>query len=1064
MAESAAADATRLGTADRFVGRAAELRQVLSACAATRQGRGSLVVVSGPPGIGKTRFCHELADRAMHASLAAVVARCWVDGGAPALWPWQPILTELCGPNAGELLASDTGSPTVDADRFARFRAVTDRLAGACRRTPACLIIDDIHAADAGSLLLTRFVARSLDRLPLALVVARRSDEPPDQPGAALLDEIEREAIPIVLRPFDLEETTRFFALHGLRDLSSDLVGTLHHATGGNPLFLRRIVALGPSDAQTPPMGVRAAIDLALDRLRPDTAWVLKTGSILGLTASTADIARLQPGLEPISVIDAIEEATSAGLVVSESPNRFTFSHELIRAALEDSLDATLRFDLHARAAAVVAEGAPSGPDRVARRAHHALAAAPRSTDDARRAVDICRDAARSMGRRFGYEQADALLSAAVDLHETSGLGSPSAELLVEWAQTALACGRLAEARHRFDRAVDVAEHSSDPSILAEGALGMGGHWVNERRDSQERARVLGFQKAALARLEPDDRALRCRLEARLAAEAVYDGGPIGPVWDALAAARACGDPRALAEALSLCHHALLTPQYVTERLAIADELVQVASETGQGFLALIGLCWRTVDLFHRGDDRAVRALEDLRERASALACQSILYVVQVMDVMLLLRAGRLDEAEVRAERCYEFGVAVGEADAFAYLGAHMLAIRWLQGRQAELRSLAEEVANSPTLVEAEFAFRASAAGIAADAGDAAAAERVLADFHRVGLGALPQSSTWLTGMHAIVETATVLSASQTAAQAYDLLLPFAEHPIMPSLAVVCLGSTHRSLGLAARTFGDIDLAISHLESAVAQNYRLGNRPVVAMAQADLASALRQRDRDGDRDRAAELSQRAIRAAESMGMTLRAETWRTEAVAADRQRHGIIRRDVEGWLVAVDGRTAQVPDLLGMRYLAELLTRPGQPIRALDLAAGGDRGAATDASQQAILDEDARAAYAHRVRKLSDDLVKAEHAGDLRRADSLRAEIGVLQEQLQLATGLGGRERTFTGPSERARIAVRKAVVRALDQIEGADPVLGQALRASITTGTECVYIPDAHSPVVWSR
>jgi tetratricopeptide (TPR) repeat protein len=1064
VAESAADDATRLETADRFVGRTAELRQALAACAATRHGRGSLVVVSGPPGIGKTRFCHEVAHHGRQANLAVAATRCRVDGGAPALWPWQPILTGLCSAHADDLLDSDAGSPTVDPDRFARFCAVTDRLADACRRTPACLIIDDIHAADAGSLLLTRFVARSLDRLPLTLMVTRRPDEPPDEPRAALVDEIEREAIPIVLRPFDLEETTRFFVLHGLSDVSRDLVGTLHQAAGGNPLFLRRIAALGPSGSRTPPSGVRTAIDLALDRLRPATRSTLRAGAILGVTPTAADVVQIEPGLDRVSVVDAIDEACKAGLVMAGAPDRFTFTHELVRAALEDSLDATHRLDLHARAATVVADDAPTGSDGVARRAHHALAAAPRSADDARRAVDICREAARLMGRRFGYEQADALLSAAVDLHETSELGSPSAELLVEWAQAALACGRLTDARHRFDRAVEVAEHGSDPSTFAQAALGMGGHWVNERRDTGERARVLGLQKEALARLGPGDLALRRRLEARLAAEAVYDGGPIGAAWEALTAARACGDPVALAEALSLCHHALLTPQNVTERLAIADELVQVASETGQGLLALVGLCWRAVDLFHRGDDRAVRALEDLRERASALACQSILYIVEVMDVMLLLRAGRLDDAEIRAGRCYEFGVGVGEADAFAYLGAHMLAIRWLQGRQVELRSLAEEVADSPTLVEAEFAFRASAAGIAADAGDVATAERVLADFERVGLAALPQSSTWLAGMHAIVETAATLPATQTAAQAYDLLLPFADQPIMPSLSVVCLGSTHRSLGVAARTFGDIDLAISHLERAVAQNYRLGNRPLVAIAQAELASTLRQRNRESDRDRAAGLSQQAIRAAESMGMTLRAEAWRADEDAADRERHGTIRRDVGGWLVAVDGRTVQVADLLGMRYLAELLTRPGRPVRALDLAAAGDSGTGADASQQVILDGDAYAAYAIRVRKLTDDLVKAEYAGDLRRADSVRSEIAVLQEQLQLATGLGGRKRTFTGPSERARTAVRKAVVRALDQIEAADPVLGQSLRASITTGTECVYIPDARSPIVWSR
>lgn len=141
---------------------------MLSACAAVQVGRGALVVVSGVPDIGKTRFCQELARQVDASGVAAVMVRCWVDGGAPALWPWQPILSELCDRDAAALLATDAGSTTLDPERFLRFKAVADRLAEMCRATPACLVIDDIHAADMGTLLLARFVARSLHRVPLA--------------------------------------------------------------------------------------------------------------------------------------------------------------------------------------------------------------------------------------------------------------------------------------------------------------------------------------------------------------------------------------------------------------------------------------------------------------------------------------------------------------------------------------------------------------------------------------------------------------------------------------------------------------------------------------------------------------------------------------------------------------------------------------------------------------------------------------------------------------------------------------------------------------------------------
>ncbi|WP_369794625.1 tetratricopeptide repeat protein, partial [Kutzneria sp. 744] len=85
----------------------------------------------------------------------------------------------------------------------------------------------------------------------------------------------------------------------------------------------------------------------------------------------------------------------------------------------------------------------------------------------------------------------------------------------------------------------------------------------------------------------------------------------------------------------------------------------------------------------------------------------------------------------------------------------------------------------------------------------------------------------------------------------------------MPSLGVVCFGSTERTLGLAATTFGDLDLAAEHLRRAVAANLRLGNRPMTAVAKADLATVLRRR---GDHRAAEELLDSAVSDATVMGM------------------------------------------------------------------------------------------------------------------------------------------------------------------------------------------------------
>jgi tetratricopeptide (TPR) repeat protein len=1126
----------------RFVGRTHELGHIDAAFAEVTAGRSSVTVVSGEPGIGKTRLCEEAAARAAAGGLNVVDARCWLDGGAPPLWPWQPILRQLCGDDAAGLLDADSGHDVVDPDRFARFAAVTDHLAAASARTPVCLIIDDVHAADAGTLLLLRFVARSLPRLRMAVLLSRRSGSPPgDPPGpgdtlaARLLADIEAEATPIVLRRLDLAESSALLGAHGVDDLDPDLLRTVVQVSGGNPLFLRRIAALGAHsrDAAVPD-GLQVALETSLQRLDAGARRVLQAGAVLGLRPAVAEVAAVAE-VTSAAVLDAVGEAATAGLVVSEGTDRFAFGHELVRATLEAGMGAAERLDVHARAAA--AAGAPVAggghddppvivPDRLARRAHHALAAAPRSVADALIAVDACRAAARSMVTSFAYEQADALLSSAMALHDGGGMPAPPGGLLVEWAQAALSCGRLAEARVRFDRAATVAELEDDPFGFAQAALGLGGHWVNEHRAPFELIRVLGLQRSALQRLPHGDEhggdgadeggergergegragglggealALRVRLEARLAAEAVYQGGSIEPVLAALDRARACGNPGALAEALSLGHHALLTPEHAVTRLPLADELIRVASEAGHGVLGLMGLCWRAVDLFLLGDERAVRALDDLRGRADALACQAILYIVEAIDVMRLIRAGRLEEAEAAAQRCFELGTEVGEVDTLGYLGGHLLIIRLIQDRDVELLEMAESIAGSNTLIQAEFAFRAAAVMLAAKAGADDRARAAVDRLARDGLEALPRSSTWLVGMAAVIEAAASLDDAGLAREAYDLVLPYADRPVMVSLAVACLGSAERWLGLAANTFGDVDGAVAHLERAVDANRRLGHAPFIAIVRADLAAVLRRRAGPGDLARAGELLDAAIEAGAHLEMPIRVAAWRAELAALGlpapvsvpvpppdptppppvgaRSREGVLVRQGRGWRVELDGRRAFVADLVGVRYIAKLLRHPGQQVTALALAGdglgaglgagagarSGRFGLAVEAGHE-LLDERARAAYAARIQELTADLGEAEADADIGRVANLRAELDMLVDQLESAVGLHDRPRRFVDRTERARTAVRKAIKRALDEIDAADPVIGQLLRSSISTGATCVYVPDPDAPVSWS-
>jgi hypothetical protein len=223
-------------------------------------------------------------------------------------------------------------------------------------------------------------------------------------------------------------------------------------------------------------------------------------------------------------------------------------------------------------------------------------------------------------------------------------------------------------------------------------------------------------------------------------------------------------------------------------------------------------------------------------------------------------------------------------------------------------------------------------------------------------------------------------------------------------------------------------------------------------------------------DAALDLLVQAVAAADDIATDMRAVTWRkplatlaaTSVSAAEAgPRRGTIRQHGSRWEIALDGQRLRVRALVGMTYLAQLLTRPGQPIPSLTLASQGS--APRPPSHQEVLDGEARAAYATRAQELAAELTEAEAHHDLGRADKLRVELDMLVAQLEAATGLHNRPRTFTDPGERARSAVSKAIKRAIDAIDDANPMIAEAIRGTVTTGVTCMHTPDPRVPIIWS-
>jgi pimeloyl-ACP methyl ester carboxylesterase/class 3 adenylate cyclase len=190
---------------------------------------------------------------------------------------------------------------------------------------------------------------------------------------------------------------------------------------------------------------------------------------------------------------------------------------------------------------------------------------------------------------------------------------------------------------------------------------------------------------------------------------------------------------------------------------------------------------------------------------------------------------------------------------------------------------------------------------------------------------------------------------------------------------------------------------------------------------------------------------------------------------------GEMVREGDYWTVVFGGRQLRVRDSKGMGYLAELLSRPGTEISAVQLAAACSprpvtaRRAREDAAGLGVegdlgpvLDARAKAQYRQRLAELRAEADEAEAFHDPERAARARAEYQLLAAELAAAVGLGGRDRRAGSPQERARLNVTRAIKASVRRLGRHDPALAAHLAVSVLTGRACVYRPEHAAPVRW--
>ena len=619
------------------------------------------------------------------------------------------------------------------------------------------------------------------------------------------------------------------------------------------------------------------------------------------------------------------------------------------------------------------------------------------------------------------------------------------AAALADGARAQWTDGDLRASRQHFERAYQLAERAGDVQAMALAALGLAGLWVSERRTVTGAVQQEARLEHVASLLDPNSR-LALRIRTRLAGEADYLRGGHEAILAELDTARAAADPELLAEALSLAHHCLLGPEHVQRRRELAVELIKVSFRTRRRSDLLMGLLWQTIDAYSAGDPHAGRHLGELRDQLEQRNHLAVAFVVSAIDVMLAIRAGRLDEAESLVRACAANGDAAGDIDHEWWSGAQLVTIRWYQDRLAELLPVLRDREHSPDLSPVDNSAVAALAVAAAQGGDRRTAASSLRALCGSDLAGLPRSSSWLGTMNGIVETAALLGDADVSARACELLGPYAGLPMVGSLAITCFGSVQHALGVASLTSGHLDQAIDQLRVAVQHNLALAHWPAVVASRRRLAQACQRRGQPGDAEAAR--SELEIAASEAAALGLRAlDEGAREPAGLVAECHRVGRK----WRLAWRERDVLMEDSIGMTHLAVLLANPRREILAAELAAGlsalGPAG--EGGSAHPVLDQAAITEYRNRLKRLDAELDQREPVDT-----QARAERDWLVAQLASAAGFGGRVRSFPDQGERARVAVGKAIRRALARITEADPILGEHLRQTVRTGVRCSYWP----------
>jgi class 3 adenylate cyclase/tetratricopeptide (TPR) repeat protein len=887
-----------------FVGRANELALLRRSLGEAQSGRMRLVLLSGEPGIGKTRLATHAALAARAEGAIVLYGRCNEELQVPyAAWVEalshyvehapEAVLRAHVDRHGGELArlvpalrSRVAGLPAPshtdpETERYLLWGALVGLMREASATDLLVVVLDDLQWADKQAVVLLKHVlAEGHAVRSLIIATYRDSDLQRGHPMTELLADLHREhgverlAIGGLGQP-EIVDIMQRAGGHELDEAGIALSHELHRETDGNPFYTGEILRhlresgtiyrqqngrftvrgelteRGRLSGVALPQSVREVLGRRVDRLGSDTATVLSVAATIGREFDLELLAVVSERSED-ELLELLEEAVAASVLTesASTPGRFAFAHALISHTLYEELGNTRRARRHRRIAEALESGAVAEPGaRVRELAHHWSQAT--MAVDIRRATDYARMAGMRALDELAPDEAMRWFTQALELLGGTGEEEAHRELLVLLGDAQRQAGNAAY-RETLIEAARLSAEAGDADGQARAVLAT---WRGVSSLGHRDADLVAALKAAADALPRDD-PRRAEIVAELAAELAFTV-PLehrrALADEALTLARGTGDRRLLCQVLLQHAFAIWVAHTIDERVASLHEAVELSGRLADPALQF-QTASRACNVIEAGDldgfDARVARMTELLE----LVPQPLMrWILRFTEAPRALLGGDLEAAEALALEALQ--ISGGNADGLTVFGGQIVSIRWEQGRLHEHVDLvAQAVVDNPAIP----AFAGAHALALCSAGEPAHARELLAPLVADRFASIPLDLAWSTTLSNWSEVAFHAGVIEAAGPLYDLLLPHANTVVWNGAAL--WGPASRHLGRLALMLERLDDADQHLCHATAEHDRLG-APIWQADTDRLRGLVALRRSGGDSDHGRDLLRRAAETA-----------------------------------------------------------------------------------------------------------------------------------------------------------------------------------------------------------